>query len=105
MTPYRWFPVNCCCQPDVLFGFLRLPEGGLLHVVKDRDGTEHRIELKRLRQARTFSSALMLDSAKVALEIPETAEEIAIYSDDRPLEFWRTLPGFREVSDKSRPTR
>jgi hypothetical protein len=92
-----WVPVNCCCQPDVLFGFLRLPvdgqqfKDGQKFAILDLAGRSHDVELKRLINPS--------GTAKHVIRL----EELAIYSDDRPIEFWRRIAGFREVSDKQRP--
>ena len=94
-----WFPVNCCCQPDVLFGFISLPADrqhfvhGQRFVILDRRGRPHDVELKPL--ATISEPAGTTDGWR-------RRREMAIYSDDRPIEFWRTIPGFREVMIKQR---
>ena len=94
-----WFPVHCCCQPDVLFGFLRLPEGGRHHKVMDAEGRLHDVELRLLQEA-TMLQKLQYERIIDAEVRPEIRAELAVYSDDRPLEFWRTVRGFREITDK-----
>jgi hypothetical protein len=75
----RWYAVRCCCQPTKLLGWIRLPteaeERRAWTALSRRDGPTY-VELKRLTD--------------------EGVSEVAVYSDDRPIEFWRTVDGFRE---------
>jgi hypothetical protein len=95
-TCTAWFPVNCCCQPDVLLGFIRLPADGQQFVdgqkfvIRDRRGRPHDVELKRLALISETTTSYVLQ------------HEMAVYSDDRPIKFWRTIPIFREVMIKQR---
>lgn len=94
------YAVRCCCQPRKVFGYLELPAGL-------RDGQRLPI-LPRL-------SAIDYRVADVAAPVPietilmrtfsqrgaigedgrlEWSTELAVYSEDRPEEFWRALPNF-----------
>lgn len=87
--------IRCCCQPTKIFGTLEVPAGSI-----DRMG---------------FNVCLAGPVPKLSTQIPNTLtstqfhhiqikpfgpvmgiKEWAVYSDDRPIEFWRKLPGFKE---------
>ena len=89
-----WYPVRCCCTPRKIFGFIRLPaNAGHIYRVTDRRGTVHELELRPI----TTDHRYVLDA-----DADCYSSELAIYSDDRPLEFWRMLPGFVEASCERR---
>lgn len=100
MSDVRWLAVRCCCAPRKIFGFLRVPLDRL-HVVasrvwapgsvqvKDAAGAPHALELR-------LSCEYRHDSELAGK--PKATDELAIYSDDRPIEFWRTIPGFVEAA-------
>lgn len=78
--------VRCCCQPQKIFGTLEVPDdrawdGGSFEVPIRRP--EGAIEVETIR-IRGFSF------------IPGEWD-VAVYSDDRPLEFWRQIPTFKEA--------
>jgi hypothetical protein len=76
-----WVAVRCCCQPTRIFGFLRLErDHGPTVTVTDVFGAQQVLELKRYCAGGGFIN-----------------DERAIYSDDRPIEFWRSIPGFVEA--------
>jgi len=84
-----WYPVRCCCTPRKIFGFIRLPaDAGHIYRVTDRRGTVHELELRPIRYVFDADA--------------DCSSELAIYSDDRPLEFWHMLPGFVEASCERR---
>lgn len=91
----EWYAVRCCCEPLKIFGFLPLPRGPAKHSVVDRFGVPHRIELRPIRLVMRESFDLYFRDRMVEPVISE--EEVAIYSDDRPIEFWRTIPDFVEA--------
>lgn len=85
------YPVRCCCQPQKIFGYLELPDGLVggtrIPVSLPAEATpagapsnSHKIEMIELRGCFVFFQ-----------------EHVAVYSDDRPIEFWRQLPNFREL--------
>lgn len=97
----RRLNVRCCCDGVKILGTLELPEHEIKAMVKI-----HRPPV------REFSSYKDFDPDAPVLPItappPEYIEikrfrnadgtsEDAVYSDDRPIEYWRTVPGFREV--------
>jgi hypothetical protein len=93
MSKDRWYAVRCCCTPNTIYGFMKLPEStedarGV--TVIDRHGSHHHVHLKRVGH-----SAYDRDATLTAM--PHVSDEIAIYSDDRGIEFWRRIDGFVEV--------
>lgn len=83
---WSWFPVRCCCQPQKIFGFIRLPDMERSNVV-DKRGNVHKLELRSMANCKMTVLNNQL----------EYERELAIYSDDRPIEFWRSVVGFLEI--------
>lgn len=90
-----WLAVRCCCLPVKIFGFLPVSE-------RDAQGRELIVEGHRLRMSEctVHDSAILLRAAPAPDAMFNT--ERAIYSDDRPLSFWRDMPGFVEAFDHRR---
>jgi hypothetical protein len=103
---FRWIAVRCCCQPQKVLGFIRLPQSllyqstlflprkvawgpdamaGITHDPKGHTDLLSKVEV----QLKTSGSICREDFSR--------QEELAIYSDDRPIEFWREIVGFVEV--------
>lgn len=82
----KTFPVRCCCEPQKILGYIDLPQAG---------GAIRRVPFRPSPQPVT------LRQHTIALRLfwsRENGYEFAVHSDDRPLEFWRTIEGFRELS-------
>lgn len=86
------YAVRCCCQPRKIFGYLELPAG-----------LRHGDRVPIYRPVRTpllaaFDGPAIVNSCEyVELRIlghRDGRRELAVYSDDRPEEFWRDLPNF-----------
>lgn len=78
--------VRCCCQPQKILGTYQVSEvmrRWIAVPLMTDDGV--RIEKLEVRDFYDYSSG-------------ERKLERAIYSDDRPLEFWRQLPGFADAT-------
>ena len=101
---HQWIAVRCCCQPQKVLGFVRLPErhcrpGTVRLPVRSKVyagprsesdyPTDVLVELRSISQ----SKSTLGDTDTRYLE-----HEIAVYSDDRPLEFWRDVAGFVEAA-------
>lgn len=83
--PHVWRAVRCCCTPTKVLGFMIVPEHARFLLVEDIMGGTHSIELKEIgQQFRTWRGTSPIT-------------ELAIYSDDRPIEFWRGIIGFMEA--------
>lgn len=91
-----WLPVRCCCTPTKIFGFLQVPAHAAR--VNEISIGEHRIEIKDFVDGRVAmpSYGEYLRAEPLPEYSPRT--ERAVYSDDRPLEFWRSMPGFMEAA-------
>jgi hypothetical protein len=85
----RWFAVRCCCQPRSIMGFVlaSAPDGVRVLTVTDAIGDQHRVSLERIATCADFNGLSVV------------SDELAVYSDDRPIEFWRTIHGFVEVKE------
>ena len=83
-TNTQWLPVRCCCQPKKIFGFIRLPmhlvNGSEFKRITAKDGTIHDIIIKSFYETDPGNWDV----------------EKAVYSDGRPIEFWRNFPNFIE---------
>ncbi|MGY4269690.1 MULTISPECIES: hypothetical protein [unclassified Bradyrhizobium] len=89
--------VRCCCEPDKILGYLTVP-----HEMRNGE----RYPICRMDQllinARPFEPSELVHS-KIETALFRTLinadgnREIAVYSDDRPIEFWRGVRGFEEV--------
>lgn len=103
MTGYAWYPVRCCCQPTKLLGFLRLPEDNKQRVM-GADGRSYPVELKTMRKPRfrSFDFMAMPPGSHVADIGFSHDEELAVYSEDRGVEFWRGIPDFVEATQADR---
>jgi len=87
-----WHAVRCCCNPAQVLGFIRLSEANPETTVIDNKGGQHRIKL-----------APLLDQRRAANEVAHAnAREIAVHSEHRPIEFWRTIKGFMEAEEPVR---
>lgn len=91
-----WVAVRCCCSPQKIFGFLKLP-------APINEGPY------QLRSLATFTmTAQERELAKlepIRIQIKRMTgpgqAELAIYSEDRPIEFWRGIEGFVEAKNEN----
>lgn len=108
MKQNQWFAVRCCCTPQKVFGFIKLtaPESHINlpdhRTLTDNYGQQHPIKLMSIYVNKHYPCSLknfkdFMNFTPPQEVIEHTAPEIAIYSDDRPIEFWRTIPGFVEA--------
>lgn len=97
MTDYN---VRCCCQPTKILGLLRLPtglrSGDVVHAHERGTGVGHPIKMMDFTQITRISLELLRDAGAVT-DYARRQRELAVYSDDRPIEFWRKIQGFTEV--------
>jgi hypothetical protein len=96
VTRKVWLPVRCCCTPTKIFGFLQLSEEDAARSVIEIN--RHRIEIKPLHEGLL---RCRLDGCDEPEHLDSTTER-AVYSDDRPLSFWRRMPGFVEAVSPNR---
>jgi hypothetical protein len=97
MTTY---PVRCCCQPTKIFGYIDVPAGAKTHFevlsfVPSTPIWDHK-NLEPVPAAGSVEQHT-IEIRPIKLENMEPGEyELAVYSDDRPIEFWRKIRGFHE---------
>ncbi len=95
-----WLPVRCCCGPAKIFGFLRMEAVEDLnsltsvHVV-DYKGHHHKLRVEISRDKIKSEAVPFADGREVTTTRWTT--ELAVFSEDRPLEFWHTIPEFVEA--------
>lgn len=91
----RWFAVRCCCESSKIFGFLQLPDNTWAYrTITDRSGRGHKIELREACER-------IIENYRESSPAPiyqERSADLAVYSDDRPLEFWRQFDNFVETA-------
>ena len=99
-----WYAVRCCCTPRKVFGFLKLDSNLADHEYKyvtDNQGYEHRVLIRvayiRPENKPRIECGFVVQGAGLPIDL--IPEELAVYSDDRPIEFWRTIKGFVEAPD------
>jgi hypothetical protein len=94
MPEKQWYAVRCCCTPKKIFGFIRLPVGA------------KKLSLPLVSKPAEFvpweEFPHLVEMERVEIEIKPISSmsgnlEYSIYSDDRPIEFWRRVPGFIEA--------
>lgn len=90
------YAVRCCCQPTRIFGWMILPAG-----------LDHGDEIKVLTLpplAATPDNTPLPVTETIRLKRYGKANtwEVAVYSDDRPIDFWRQVPGFIESTEGTR---
>lgn len=112
--------VRCCCQPTKILGTLEVPDaiahhGGRFQViVSNVDVLLHRndreclldelpalgletVEVRKIGLPCTVSE-LERRLARYPLPAEPMPSEYAVYSEERPIEFWRKVRGFREAT-------
>lgn len=90
---HHWYAVRCCCTPSKILGFMRVEDGiEKFNVISG--GIVHKIELKTIRTSvmSKLEEGISEDGTSMS-----TVREIAIYSNDHPIEFWRQVSGFIEI--------
>lgn len=82
----RWVAVRCCCKPHKVLGFLQLTEDQYFRRQFTTPYLDGAVSLRPITESkRDFDTGLSV------------TWEIAIYSEDRPIEQWRRVPGFIEA--------
>lgn len=79
MNDVVWRAVRCCCQPTKVLGFLRA-DPNVRCLMVPMIGGSVALELRQIHD-------------------PRFGSEVAVYSEDRGIDFWRKVPGFVEAAD------
>jgi hypothetical protein len=101
--------VRCCCQPQKILGTLDVPEWavkdghftvlpsrspGSLSFDANRTIRPSRVDRVEIREI-VLGAHSSLAERLSRVPLPPM-REFAVYSEERPIEFWRKVPGFRE---------
>ena len=96
-----WVAVRCCCQPTKVLGFFQIREEDL------RIG---RMIMRRKMKRPSFAALSdkpepepvknQYEEGRIEALNSYNEKEYAIYSEDRPIEFWRELIGFVEARNE-----
>jgi len=91
---YQWFAVRCCCTPQKVFGFIRLRPGLNEYIVLEKPKRK-----TTLRALSDLETGLLPRTHRIKVKTLDSYDtsELAIYSEDRPIEFWRNIEGFVEA--------
>jgi hypothetical protein len=84
--------VRCCCQPQKIVGTLEVHSLARLqniYIAQPLSIMENPTPVMAVTSA-TIELRDFCDGSKMT-------SELAVYSDDRPIEFWRQLKGFEEA--------
>jgi len=100
------YAVRCCCQPAKLLGWLEGPDDVSAFRVLEVAHTgspftpplSHEVQVRTLCSNRIVEHPELEDEHGIPVDLVRQ-EERAIYSDDRPLEFWRRIEGFEEARE------
>ena len=102
------YPVRCCCQSQKIFGYIDLPRAD------GRNEEQIQVPLRSTVRAENFTpseegpATEPTRTATVLLrqfvDTKNGIDEIAVYSDDRPIECWRSVVGFTEMKPMMRFT-
>lgn len=85
--------VRCCCSPTKVFGTLHVPgpvSPGQAIRIPMLDGST---ELVLIREIYTVRYPIFLDESQEVKPVGQ-ATELAIYSEERPIQFWLGAVGF-----------
>jgi hypothetical protein len=95
--------VRCCCQPQKILGTIELAS------LSRRQYVYIHPEYPSFRDCIDRPNEIVPSMQPIIIELrnffdPAASEfELAVYSDDRPIEFWRKFPGFKENSNEPTP--
>lgn len=83
------YAVRCCCRPEKVLGHLNGPAGVPGFYVTFRESFSNRHQ----------EAHYVRPEAPVYVEVrafrhEDGSRELAVYSDDRPIEFWAQIPSF-----------
>ena len=96
------YPIRCCCNPGRVLGTLDIHAPGS-HPGDPRTVRTYSVPSLSGRNPESHPAAPGLSYVDLHFERfndGQGAEEWAIKSDDRPLEFWRTMKGWHEIDEE-----
>ena len=101
----QWLAVRCCCTPKKILGFLRVPAelvgNGRSITLYDRGGNGHRVELLGFDDDTSICAMPQVLRRNLRdVDLGRRKREFAVYSDDRPIEFWRNFAEFVATAER-----
>lgn len=90
------FNVRCCCQPQKILGTLDLPTTNKTQRLTTRSVIRPMV----LKQDDVIPANTTIEHHTIQLRIynrDDGVEELSVYSDDKPVEYWRQFIGFIET--------
>jgi hypothetical protein len=108
-TEYQWIAVRCCCQPAKVLGFLRVTaqqiRAGYLVLPPKINRTEGFVDDPMPKTGITVDPPVQLAIKRIGeIKGESYGFENAVYSEDRPIEFWREVKGFVEAGAPPKST-
>ena len=88
--------VRCCCQPTKILGTLEVPDMAIRSGHFDVVLCTRFVPLSSVSNRYDFQTKFRRETVHLKTFGNSRVAEQAIYSDDRPIEFWRKIHGFRE---------
>jgi hypothetical protein len=90
---FQWLAVRCCCNPKKILGFLPVQERSILSGIARVQQTYDPDIMLAMHQSFVSDAMLKVHGVKIR----QYGMEHAVYSDDRPVEFWRKIHNFVEA--------
>lgn len=103
--------VRCCCQPEKILGTMELPTAVARHPTQIRVPflANGQVGFGLIDEWTATFGHPNLHTSTVVIELRtfrdftfpgnHLREELAVYSDDRPVEFWKQFPSFRPLEN------
>lgn len=92
-----WLAVRCCCQPQKIIGFLPVNEESMrVGIMNVTSGKRSIFSSENVSSAPKVLYEAAMRHHQVELKIYGMGE-LAVYSDDKPIDFWRTIDNFVEA--------
>lgn len=96
--PTKRLNVRCCCQPTKILGTMEVPSS------MTSPGTFRVLLRSSLGPLAEWKPQELSSEQPIKTEVLKTATiagfrgepELAVYGEERPMEFWRQIPTFRE---------
>lgn len=95
--------VRCCCKPGTIYGFLDIPgdrsfrDGDKANVITGVNLTAKAFDPSAVASTDPVRNRTAEVKLRMFTDTSKNIREIAVYSDDRPIEFWRDVYGFTEL--------
>lgn len=92
--------IRCCCRPEKILGMLDLPTTDRIQRLTTRSVVRPMVlKLNEDIHANTTANTT-IEHHTIQLRIynkEDGTEELSVYSDDKPVEYWKQFIGFIEI--------